>query len=155
MKNDKDHSAALLPADPLASPPTTGALPNWEQRAFYAGTVAGWHAARRHDLRDEPIIPAAPQYLAWREFEDSTSRHRHRWLADWLRSLAQRLESENASDRAEHAKHSDISKYRKGALMQQRENLKQAADALEELIGSGTQATQEHAPAPGRSAAKK
>jgi hypothetical protein len=70
-----------------------------------------------------------------------STTHRHQWLVDWLRSFAGRLESENASDRREHTERGGINKYRSGALMQQRENLKQAANALEEMIATGNQAS--------------
>ena len=47
------------------------------QQAFYAGQRSGWNAARRPDLANEPIIPAATQYLDWRDYEDARANTTH------------------------------------------------------------------------------
>jgi hypothetical protein len=108
------------------------------QRCCYESRYQGSHTR----AEAEAMYRAA--YRAMNQVEEphqELAAHRHQWLVDWLRSFAGRLESENASDRREHTERGGINKYRSGALMQQRENLKQAANALEEMIATGNQAS--------------
>jgi hypothetical protein len=101
---------------------------SWED----IGSAIGWSpdAAQEwyfHELDQSLNAVAVPQHEQEKD---------HQWLVEWLRSLAHRLESENAADRHEHGKYGDIDRYAKGRLMQQRENLRQAAKAIEEMIAT-------------------